>query len=215
MKLALFSFFIFLGFASFSQEKPKSVLEVNKMNVVYRGVKNPLTLSMHGTVSFEATAPGLKKLDDFGNYEMSPGSGLTVDLIMKGTLSNGETISDIKTLRIKDISKPVGSINGLGCGEKCLLYLEKEELKGAKIDGYIKDYLVDSDIRVVSFSIKLPNDSIMKFVGDTINDSNYNMIDKLKSGDEISIIDIKWTIFGTANTYKLRPLQKIKIRLVN
>ncbi|WP_250433327.1 GldM family protein [Hanstruepera flava] len=215
MKYVLLFSIVFFNLFGFSQEPNKAVVEVNKMNVVYRGVSNPLTLSMPGTVSFEASAPGLKKIDDYGNYVMNPGSGLTVDIELRGKLPNGEIVTAIKTLRIKDISKPVGSINGLGCGEKCLLNLKKEELREAKIDGYIKDYLVDLDIRVVSFSIKLPNDSIVKFVGDTINDSNYNMIDKLKQGYEISIIDIKWTIFGTTSTYKLRPLQPIKIRLLN
>lgn len=46
----------------------EAALEIKKMNVVYRGIPNPIYISKPNVLSFEATAPGLTKTDSLGNY---------------------------------------------------------------------------------------------------------------------------------------------------
>ena len=54
----------------------RAVVSADKMNVVYRGVVNPMTISFAGVSDNKvvANATGLKKLSN-GKYEMRPGSG--------------------------------------------------------------------------------------------------------------------------------------------
>ena len=52
--------------------KPNSaVISADKMNVVYRGVDNPMTISIPGVPSVSASAPGLKKSGGAGKYVMN------------------------------------------------------------------------------------------------------------------------------------------------
>ena len=56
--------------------KPNSaVISADKMNVVYRGVQNPITISMPGIPDNQitASAAGLRKATGLGKYMMSPG----------------------------------------------------------------------------------------------------------------------------------------------
>ena len=58
--------------------KPNSaVISADKMNVVYRGVANPITISMPGVPDnkISASAPGLSKASGSGAWVMRPGQG--------------------------------------------------------------------------------------------------------------------------------------------
>ena len=46
---------------SYDSMYTKAALELKNMNVVYRGVSNPIYISKQNVLSFEASAPGLKK----------------------------------------------------------------------------------------------------------------------------------------------------------
>src|SRR5690606_24705793 len=95
--------------------KPNSAtISADKMNVVYRGVPNPMTISFAGVSdnNVSASAPGLSKSSGVGKYTMNPGSGKEVTINVTGTLPDGTKVSDRSTFRIKDIPKPAGTIAG-------------------------------------------------------------------------------------------------------
>ncbi len=95
--------------------KPNSAtISADKMNVVYRGVANPMTISFAGVSdnNVSASASGLSKASGVGKYVMNPGSGREVAINVTGTLPDGTKVSDRATFRIKDIPKPTGSISG-------------------------------------------------------------------------------------------------------
>ena len=84
------------------------------MNVVYRGVVNPMTISFAGVAdnNVTASAPGLSKAGGLGKYNMSPGSGTEVTINVTAKMPDGTTASDKKPYRIKNIPAPVGAIGG-------------------------------------------------------------------------------------------------------
>ena len=81
------------------------------MNVVYRGVPNPMTISIPGIPNnkVSASAPGLNKQSG-SKYVMNPGTGRTVTITASGTLPDGQRISTKSEFRIKDIPRPTGAI---------------------------------------------------------------------------------------------------------
>ncbi|MGM0391830.1 MAG: gliding motility protein GldM, partial [Bacteroidota bacterium] len=92
--------------------KPNSaVISADKMNVVYRGVKNPMTISIPGVGSVTANAPGLSPAGGAGNYVMDVTTlqAREVTINVSGKLPGGETVSDSKSFRVKDIPSPVGT----------------------------------------------------------------------------------------------------------
>ncbi len=112
--------------------KPNAALiAADKMNVVYRGVSNPMSISIPGIPNNKVTAsaPGLKKRDG-SQYIMNPGTGRNVIITASGVLPDGQTVSSKYEFRIKDIPRPSGSIRVnqevLKCLEKTLKLLQLE-----------------------------------------------------------------------------------------
>jgi gliding motility-associated protein GldM len=99
--------------------KPNSAtISADKMNVVYRGVVNPISVSFAGVDANKivASAPGLASAGKPGKYNMSPGSGNETTISVTGTLPNGDKVTDKKSFRIKGIPGPTGTIRGdYGC----------------------------------------------------------------------------------------------------
>ena len=95
--------------------KPNSAtISADKMNVVYRGVSNPMTISFAGVSDnkVSASAPGLSKASGVGKYVMNPGTGREVSINVTGTLPDGGKVSDNAKFRIKDIPRPTGTVRG-------------------------------------------------------------------------------------------------------
>src|SRR5690606_29374041 len=95
--------------------KPNAAtISADKMNVVYRGVKNPMTISFAGIAdnNVTATAPGLSRVSG-SKYVMDATriQGREVTINVTGKL-DGQNVPDSKTFRIKDLPKPTGTVRG-------------------------------------------------------------------------------------------------------
>ena len=191
----------------------EAAIELKKINVVYRGISNPIYISKPNAVSFEATAFGLKKLDSLGNYNLSPGTGKTVDIIIKSKLKNGDSLTETKTLRIKDISAPIGTINGIGCGNKCEIHLTKEELKNTTIGVKVNDFLFDWKFVVTGFKLALNEDEIITVIGAKPNRSSQSFIEELSVNDLVFVFDIKCKIVGSPSGIRYKNPSPILIRI--
>lgn len=192
-----------LELESTNNQDLKAAVELKKMNVVYRGLNNPIYISKPNAVSFEASAPGLKKIDSLGNYKFSPGRGRTVDIIIKSKLNNGDTLTEKKTLRIKDIGLIYITVNNIGCGTKCIVQLTKEELMNIKVGVKAIDFLFDWKLKVNGFKIHFQDNSY-NIEGNLIDNQTKHKIKNLKKGDRVIIYDIKSKIQkgGTHIRYK-------------
>ncbi|MUU79850.1 GldM family protein [Winogradskyella endarachnes] len=191
----------------------EAALELKKMNVVFRGVSNPIYISKPNAVSFEATAFGLRKLDSLGNYILSPGTGKTVDITIKSKLKNGDSLIETKTLRIKDISAPIGTINGIGCGSKCELKLKKEDLTNSVINAEMKNFLHDLGMKVISFKVKMPHFKTLEINGNKMNVRANDLFTLLQPNDSVIIFDIKIRLSGSSR-YRLKGVAPIVIKII-
>ena len=88
--------------------KPNSaVISADKMNVVYRGVDNPMTISIPGIPDdkINASAPGLKRQKG-SKFIMNPGKGREITITANGKLPDGNLVSTKTKFRIKDLPRP-------------------------------------------------------------------------------------------------------------
>jgi hypothetical protein len=191
----------------------EAAIELKNMNVVYRGVSNPIYISKPNVLSFEASAPGLVKKDNNGNYVLAARSGNSVEIEIISKLKNGDSLTEIKTLRIKDIGKLNGTINRLGCGSKCEIKLTKEELANATVGVKVNDFLFDWNFVVTRFKLALNDKKILDFEGTQFNNSSKSIIEKLSVNDLVIVFDIRVKILGT-NNYRLKNPAPIYIRIV-
>lgn len=189
-----------------------AVVEVSSMNVVYRGITNPMRIAIPNAVRIEATAPGLKKIDEFGNYNFIPRSGNHVDINILGIMPNNDTIHVTKKIRIKNIGRFFGTINGIGCGAKCEVLLTKRQLKNGTLKAKLNDFLFDwaDKTEITSFKIKIPKHKTIDISGHKIKGLD-EQIQHLTIGDIVQIFDIKLKITGQGF---MKPPSPIIIRIV-
>lgn len=187
--------------------RPNSAnISADKMNVLYRGLPNPMTISFAGIPEDKVTAsaPGLTSVGK-GKYNMNPGSGTEVTITASGKLPDGKTVSDKKVFRIKNIPAPFGAIGGTTGTVKGA----KSRLEVSQVSAKLEDFLYDLNFQVTQFTFKVPGQPAVIVNGDRVNAQCKAALARAGRGDVVTISDIKTKIVGvTANivTGKTAPV---------
>ena len=191
--------------------RPNSAtISADKMNVVYRGVDNPMTISFAGVSDnkVKATAPGLTCPG--GQYIMKPQGGREVSINVTATLDDGQLVSDKKVFRIKDLPKPLGSFNGQeGSGKLPRNNVEIGRLTADFGDDF--DFALPLD--VVSYTIKVPGKPSVNVTGNRLNTAAKNALRSARRGDAIQFINIKAK--AKNNPIKIKTVTPVVIELAN
>ncbi len=193
--------------------KPNSaVISADKMNVVYRGVKNPMTISIPGVPSVNASAPGLRKGSKPGNYimDVTTVKARQVNIKVTGKLPNGTTVSDSKKFRIKDIPRPVGTVRG----EDGELKMSKSAIEKSSIGAILPDFDFDLKLKVTNFKFKVDGQPTVSVSGGRLNSRAKSVLKKAKRGSSVQIIDIKAQLTNNAG-YKLKKISPVIVELTN
>ena len=191
--------------------KPNSaVVSADKMNVVYRGLQNPLTISIPGVPAnlVRASAPGLRQVKG-SSYMISPKAGDEVTISVTGKLPDGKPIKTPKTFRVKDIPAAMGSVRG----QYGTVRMPKSGLVNTPVGAGLPDFLFDLDLQVTSFKVKVPGQLAIIVKGTKFNAAAKKALSKARRGDMINIFDIKAEIKN--NSYKLKKVLPVNIELTN
>jgi gliding motility-associated protein GldM len=179
--------------------KPKSAnIAADKMNVVYRGVQNPMTISFSGISDGDvsANAPGLTKTGN-GKYMMSPGQGNEVIINVTGKLSDGSTVGDKKAYRIKDIPPPTGTIGG----ESGLVRGPKSRLEASTIGALIPGFDFEVNLSVKSFALKVPGQPTVVVTGNKLSPGAKSALQRAQKGDQVTISEINTKLIGNEGLF--------------
>jgi gliding motility-associated protein GldM len=180
--------------------RPNSAtISADKMNVVYRGVSNPISISFAGVAAdkVSASAPGLKSVGA-GKYVMSPGAGNEAVINVTGTLPDGSKVSDKKTFRIKGIPGPVGTIRG----EMGVVKGPKTSLEISTVGAKLVDFDFEVGLDVVGFNFKVTGQPTVVVPGNKLNAQCKAVLAKAGRGDQVTISEIKTKLVG-AGSYML------------
>ncbi|PRX52377.1 type IX secretion system motor protein PorM/GldM [Salegentibacter salegens] len=193
--------------------KPNSaVISADKMNVLYRGVQNPMTISIPGVGSISAQAPGLSSAGGAGQYVMNVTSlqAREVAINVSGKLPGGETVSDSKTFRIKDIPRPAGTVRG----EDGSVQMQRNSLEVSTIGATLPDFDFNLDLNVTGFSFKVPGQPTIQVNGSRLDDRAKAALRRAGRGESVQIFDIQAGISGNSG-YKLKKVSPVVIELTN
>jgi gliding motility-associated protein GldM len=181
--------------------RPKSAtISADKMNVVYRGVVNPMTISFAGISADKvtATAPGLSPAGASGAYSMRPGAGSEVVINVSGKLPDNSIVSDKRTFRIKGIPGPTGTIRG----EMGVVKGPKSSLEISTVGAKLVDFDFEVGLDVVGFNFKVTGQPTVVVVGNKLNAQCKSVLSKVGRGDQVTISEIKTKLVG-AGSYLL------------
>ena len=199
--------------------KPNAAtISADKMNVVYRGVSNPMTITFAGIQDkdIRVNAPGLSRVNG-SSYIMKPKKGTPeVTINVSGKLPDGGgTVSDKATFRVKPIPPPVGKLRGkLQPDGKCFR-LPRASLENARVGaGMSEDFDFDLPLTVTGFIFKVDGQPEVKVVGTKLNDRAIKALSKAKRGATVRIEEISAVITSNAG-YDLRRIAPMCIELAN
>ena len=176
--------------------RPNSAtISADKMNVVYRGVSNPMTISFAGIPdnAVNASAAGLSKVG-VGKYVMNPTGGNEVIVSVSGKMSDGKVATDKKVFRIKGIPGPTGTIRG----ETGVVKGPKSNLQIATIGAKLEDFDFDVNLSVVGFNLKIAGQPTVVVQGNKLNAQCVAVLAKAGRGDQVTISEIKTKLVGSS-----------------
>ncbi len=189
-KLLLFLFII--SFHSYAQDTipaAKSVVALDKMNVVYRGVPNPISIAVNNAKSYVISGKGVSKKDD-GKYVIYPGSGNETKVFVEIENFDGSKVIEEHVFRIKGLPAPIGTLNGQ-YSTNGILFFSLKELEEAEVSFKFIDFLFPIDLNVTHFSIKVSNYPIVNIEGNKITSEVFNLLKKARKNDLIVISHIR------------------------
>jgi gliding motility-associated protein GldM len=196
--------------------KPNNAtISADKMNVVYRGVSNPFTISFAGISANKISAartPGLKKgktifdkgrkktLNGPSDYELDltklPAElrGKTiVDIVVTGELPSGERVVSKVPFRIKPLPTPFGSLD-----KRNPETVTKAELKNSVVTAtFGADFDFDLPLRVQSFKITIEGEGSFQCDGSELSGPAKRAIERARRNSLVRVSDIRTRAIGS------------------
>ena len=182
----------------------------DKMNVVYQGLPNPLTVSVPGVSNSDVTvsAPGLTKIGN-GKYNLTPTTGTEVIVKVNAKLEGGTQINDQKVFRIKGLPKPIGNIAGISSGA-----LNKNDITSSKVIAEFSDFPYDLNVRVTGFVVNITGKAPIPVTGQYLSPEAKAAVNSSKKGSIVTITDIKTRLVGLTSVAMKEPTP-ISVKLKN
>lgn len=190
----------------------QALISADKMNVVYKGLVNPLTISIPGipTNKVRASAAGLRQVKG-SSYAMRPTGkgGSDVVIRVSGKLPDGTPVSSNKKFRIKDIPPAVGMVRG----QYGTVKMPKASLARINVAAGLPDFLFDLKLNVSSFKIKVPGQVTVSVNGRNMTARAKQVLSKARRNDVVTIYDVQASVSGS--NYKIKKVLPVSIEITN
>lgn len=192
---------------SYIVAKPALVVSPTKMNVFYRDVENPVSVSVSGIAEsrLKVSCSNGSIIKKDGGYIVKPGSGNTAKIKVSATMEDGTTKSfGEMEFRVKSVPPPKAMFAGIkGSGESTKAQVANTDRVFAIMENFdfeLKFDVVGFDvIGVVGGKIAKASSSNNKISG-----QQKNILKKLTSGSMVTIDNIR--VRGPGGLKKLDPI---------
>lgn len=184
-----------------------AIVTADKMNVLYRGLPNPISGSILGAdmSGISLSAPGASVSGGGGKWTVTPGGGSTVTLTISGRDPKGGTISQAFPFRIKNVPPPIGQVQG-----KNIVSMPASSIPNQRVTADMPDFDFPVSFTVNSFMFKVPGKAALLVNGNSMS-SVANLTKNLRNGDIAYVFNIKATASGLGN----QQLQNIGNVIIN
>ena len=182
--------------SSYSVIKPSATISADKMNVVYRGLANPISISAAGftldKINLSSSGGGSLRKTSAGHYEFTPtssGNSKTVYFSVTGTDATGKSVNLVSRQEYRVMPLPPPTITLAGMREGTI---SKQVIKSAPVlQAVLEDFLFDGvKYNVVSFILKVGNWKT-NVTGNRLPSAAIQRINRAPSGTSIIINNLK------------------------
>ena len=179
-----------------------ATISADKMNVVYAGLENPISVTVEGItsdkVNASATNGTLKKVGN-GKYMLTPGTGRELTITATGTMPDGKAITSKQVFRIKAIPKPSGRVRGETDPKG-----PASNLANVTVSAVMEDFDFPVTLRVTQFTVIFPGMGSEVISGNSLTSSARAKAERLRPGDVVRFANIKVKMEG-ANVLVKEP----------
>ena len=200
---------------SFTVAEPALVVSPTKMNVFYRGLPNPVEVSVPGVANdaLEVRISGdnkIKKQPD-GSYVVDPGKGTEAKITVTATMPDGSKKTlPTRDFRVKRIPDPVPSFAGKTPTDRLI---NKNTLLAAPgLSAQMKNFDFDVNVTVKSFDIATVRDGILITKTSNSNRLSSEMSKLLNRVNPGSVIYIENIVVSMPDG-TTRPLAPMKLKV--
>lgn len=180
-----------------------ATISADKMNVVYAGLDNPISITVEGItsdkVSASVTNGTLTKVGN-GKYMLKPGSGRELTVNATGTMPDGKAITSKQVFRIKAIPRPSGRIRGEVDAKG-----PASNFANVNITAIMEDFDFPVNLRVTQYTIVFPGMGSETVSGGGLPESAKMKAQRLRPGDVVRITNIKAKLEGVTGVLVKDP----------
>lgn len=183
------------------------LLSADKMNVMYRGLQNPVSGSILGADNAKlslSASNGLVSSAGKGKWNVKPTTGNTINLTLSGVDPTGKRVSQVFEYRIKNVPPPQGQMRGQN-----VLTMPASSIKNQTVQAAIPDFDFPVTFNVTEFMVRVPGRAAMLVKGNSL-DAAEGLLKNVRPGDIVSIIEIKATAQGLEG-----PVKRISPIIIN
>jgi len=191
--------------------RPNSAsVSADKMNVVYRGLENPMTIAFPGVPDNNtvASAPGMRKTGN-GKYVLNPTTGSEVTVSVTATLDDGTKVNDKRVFRIKNIPSPIGKV----AGKKGTVALNKRDVTTSRILADFGDFVYDLETSVYSFEVTVSGKSPIRVTGNKLSAEAQSAVNSAPRNSIVVIDNIRVRAKGVS--VQIPEAAPITVKLTN
>lgn len=183
-----------IGEQTFTVAPPSVVISPTKMNVLYRGVQNPLDIGVPGVDPAKIVVNSPYVSGSNGKYTANVSNArgiktIKIGVSVKETDAEGNATTRSagqKEFRIKGLPPAIGSILNKNEGQ-----LSKGLIKSRPIEAKYEDFPFDLPLTVTSFEVVIPGSPPERVRGNKMSGIVKTKIDRMKPGETITIRNIK------------------------
>lgn len=211
----LFSVSFYAQNDSITVAKPNiSLIGLNKLNVVYKGIPNPISISLKEAKPYKVKGEYVFQNTD-GTYAIHPKKGKDTKVVVEIETSDSTKVIEEHLFRVKDLPYAALLVNQKGCiNGDCVIEMPNKELLNAEISVKLIDYLLDYNITVTGFRINLTSNS-----GDFLdsfevkgNKIPQDVYDSIIANTKASLIIIHKFTFASDLNLSITKTPVVKIR---
>ncbi len=177
--------------SSYVVAEPTAVISATAVNVLYRGVDNPVEVSAPGvaTANLSVTASNASVKGSGGSYQLRPGSGNETTVRVSADIGGESRFMGEMNFRVRRLPDPEVKIAGKQSGSSIL----KAELRGARLYPDMQGALFDVSYRVTRFTMNVtvgPNTRSYTTTGDRLSGEMKNIVNNLNRGSTVGFKNI-------------------------
>ncbi len=202
--------------AQYQVAEASAVISPTKMNVFYRGVENPVAISVSGipkeNIRAEITKGRIRRSSG-GDWEVMPASGPEGEVVtvrVYASLDNTQRFMGSMDFRVKNVPPPVAKIAGRSQGAISLTDLSRT----TGVEAELEDFDFELEYTVTEFTVSAVLSGGFttreKSESDKYTTAQKDIIRQLSSGKNFTVTDIK----AVGPDGRVVPLNSIVLRIL-